>query len=59
MAQEMMKLLEMAIQDTYSAETQALEALEQMEEHATTPSLKQAFSTPRMAESIRLAAAGA
>jgi ferritin-like metal-binding protein YciE len=43
----MMKLLETAIQDTYSAETQALEALEQMEEHATTPSLKRAFQEHR------------
>jgi ferritin-like metal-binding protein YciE len=36
-------LLTMELQDTYSAETQILEALPQMEEAASTPSLKQAF----------------
>ncbi len=43
MAEEMKKLLELALQDAYSAETQILDALPKMEEAATTPSLKQAF----------------
>jgi ferritin-like metal-binding protein YciE len=43
MAEDMKQLLQIALQDTYSAETQILDALPQMEEAATTPSLKQAF----------------
>ena len=43
MASDIRDLLTMELQDTYSAETQILDALPQMEEAATTPSLKQAF----------------
>ena len=45
MADTIKDLLTMELQDTYSAETQILEALPQMEEAASTPSLKQAFQT--------------
>ncbi len=43
MASDIRDLLQMELQDTYSAETQILDALPQMEEAATTQSLKQAF----------------
>lgn len=47
MADDMKKLLETALQDAYSAETQILEALPKMEQAASTPSLKQAFRKHR------------
>ena len=43
MAEDMKQLLQIALQDTYSAETQILEALPKMQEAATNPKLKQAF----------------
>jgi ferritin-like metal-binding protein YciE len=61
MADDMMKLLETALQDTYSAETQILEALPKMEQAATSPALKQAFrehltQTERQVERLQQAA---
>src|SRR3954449_4904907 len=44
MASDIRDLLTMELQDTYSAETQLLEALPAMQEAATNPKLKQAFS---------------
>jgi ferritin-like metal-binding protein YciE len=46
-ASTMRDLLETALQDAYSAETQILEALPEMEEAASSPSLKQAFQRHR------------
>lgn len=43
MASSIKDLLTTALQDTYSAETQILEALPQMEESATSQTLKRAF----------------
>ncbi|MFC7544539.1 DUF892 family protein [Siccirubricoccus deserti] len=43
MADSIRDLLEMSLQDTYSAETQILEALPNMQKAATSPKLKQAF----------------
>jgi ferritin-like metal-binding protein YciE len=43
MAQDIRQLLEMELQDTYSAETQILDALPQLEEAAQSQSLKRAF----------------
>jgi ferritin-like metal-binding protein YciE len=43
MAEDFKSLLGELIQDTYSAETQLLEALPEMAEAASTPQLKQAF----------------
>jgi ferritin-like metal-binding protein YciE len=43
MADSIRDLLEMSLQDTYSAETQILDALPKMQEAATSPKLKQAF----------------
>ncbi len=43
MASDIRDLLTMELQDTYSAETQILDALPQMMEAATNPKLKQAF----------------
>jgi ferritin-like metal-binding protein YciE len=45
MASDIKDLLTMELQDTYSAETQILEALPKMQEAATAKSLKQAFGT--------------
>jgi ferritin-like metal-binding protein YciE len=45
MASDIKDLLQMELQDTYSAETQILEALPKMQQAATTQSLKQAFGT--------------
>ncbi len=47
MAQDIKDLLEMELQDTYSAENQILEALPQMEKAASTQSLKRAFQEHR------------
>lgn len=43
MADDIKQLLEMELQDTWSAENQILDALPKMEEAATSPKLKQAF----------------
>jgi ferritin-like metal-binding protein YciE len=43
MAATIKDLLELSLQDTYSAENQILAALPEMEEAATSPQLKQAF----------------
>ncbi|MCO6418633.1 ferritin-like domain-containing protein [Siccirubricoccus sp. KC 17139] len=43
MADSIRDLLEMSLQDTYSAETQILDALPKMQEAASSPKLKQAF----------------
>jgi ferritin-like metal-binding protein YciE len=43
MADSIRDLLEMSLQDTYSAETQILDALPKMQKAATSPKLKQAF----------------
>jgi ferritin-like metal-binding protein YciE len=43
MASDIRDLLTMELQDTYSAETQLLDALPAMQEAATNPKLKQAF----------------
>ncbi|MDO9709338.1 YciE/YciF ferroxidase family protein [Paracraurococcus lichenis] len=43
MASDIRDLLKMELQDTYSAETQILEALPKMQDSATNPKLKQAF----------------
>jgi ferritin-like metal-binding protein YciE len=43
MASDIRDLLTMELQDTYSAETQLVEALPAMQEAATNPKLKQAF----------------
>ncbi|WP_043360295.1 ferritin-like domain-containing protein [Belnapia sp. F-4-1] len=43
MADTIMDLLELSLQDTYSAENQILAALPELEEAATSPTLKQAF----------------
>ena len=45
MASDIKDLLEMELQDTYSAETQILEALPKMQKAASSPALKQAFQT--------------
>ena len=47
MATSIKDLLTIELQDTYSAENQILEALPQMEEAASTQSLKQAFQKHR------------
>ncbi|TDH64443.1 ferritin-like domain-containing protein [Dankookia rubra] len=44
MASDIRDLLTMGLQDTYSAETQLVEALPAMQEAATNPKLKQAFN---------------
>ena len=44
MASDIRDLLTMELQDTYSAETQLVEALPAMQEAATNPKLKQAFA---------------
>jgi ferritin-like metal-binding protein YciE len=44
MATDIRDLLTLELQDTYSAETQILDALPKMEEAATNPKLKQAFT---------------
>jgi len=61
MAKDMKTLLQTAIQDTYSAETQILKALPKMEQAAVTQSLKQAFrehrqETERQVERLKEAA---
>ncbi len=45
MAETIKDLLELSLQDTYSAENQILAALPELEDAATSPKLKQAFRT--------------